>query len=200
MAGLRDRISISQARAQWDRLSARERRFLSTLLSVSALILIGVLGFFVWSGLDEIDDHNAAARQALRDIAEHREELLEGRSRIQKQEIRVSRTPVALAGLLDAAAKESQIAQIEEQTTRPPVPRGKKYVEKGMDLKIRHVTLLALARFLKKLETGPTLIVVDRLLIRSRYNEHDQLDAEIGVLTFEHAPEAPRKADKGDKT
>ena len=195
---------ISQVRAQWDRYSVRERRLISSLIGLGVAMVTLLLGYFVWSGLTDMEDHNAAARQALKDIAEHREEFVEARRRMQSQEVRVSRTPVQPSSLLDAAAKEAGIAQIDEQTDRPPAPRGKKYVEKGTDLKIRRVDLLALAKFLRKLESGPNLVVSDRLLVRARYNEHDQLDVEIGVMTFERAPEAPRKpgaaAGKADKT
>jgi len=195
MARLSDKIA--QVRAQWDRYSVRERRLISSLIAVGVTMVTLLLSYFVWSGLTDIDDHNAAARQALKDIAEHREDFVDARRRINQQEVRVSRTPVQLSSLLDAAAKEAGISQIDEQTERPPAPRGKKYVEKGIDLKIRRVDLLGLAKFLRRIETGPNLVLVDRLLVRTRYNEHNQLDVEIGVMTFERVPEAPRKADVG---
>src|SRR5262245_32254022 len=105
MAGIRE--MTAQMRAQWDRLSARERRLISSLASVFALMLTLLLGYFVWSGLTDIEDHNAAARQALRDIAQHREEFLDARRRMTSQEVRVSRTPVQLSSLLDNAAREA---------------------------------------------------------------------------------------------
>jgi type II secretory pathway component PulM len=201
MAKLTDKIA--QMRAQWDRLSARERQMLAGLGGVAALMLTLLCGYFVWSGLSEIDEHNTQARQLLKDIAQHREEFLEARVRAQSQEVRISRTPVALGTLLDAAAIEAGV-KLDEQNDRTPVPRGKKYLEKGVDVKIRRVDLQSLTRLLKKLETGPNLVVVDRLLLRARYNEHDQLDVEMGVTTFERAPEGPRKPggapEKADKT
>src|SRR5579884_1281876 len=159
---------ISQMRAQWDRLSVRERRMLSTLAGVVVGFMVLVLGYFVWSGLADIQDHNEAARQALKDIAQHRDEFLEARRRQTSQEVRISRTPVQLSSILDAAAGDAGI-KIDETNDRPPVPHGKKYIEKGTDLKIHRVDLQSLTRFLHKLETGPNLVYVDRIYVRTRY-------------------------------
>ena len=194
MTRLRDKIS--QMRAQWDRLTARERRMVSTLVGVFGALIVLLCGWFVWSGLSDLEDHNAAARQALKDIAQHRDEFLEARRRMSAQEVRVSRTPVQLSSLLYAAAGDAGV-KIDESNERPATPRGKKYLEKGIDLKIRRVDLQSLARFLKRVETGPNLVMVDRLRISARYNEHDQLDVEVGIMTFEHAPETPHKGPAG---
>jgi hypothetical protein len=190
---------IAQFRAQWDRLSPRERRMLTTMFGVIALFVVGLFGYFVWSGLGDIDDHNDAVRQALKDIEQHRDEFIEARRRMTSQEVRVSRTPMQLSTVLEAAAGESGI-KIDESNDRTPAPRGKRFIEKGIDLKIRRADLQSLTKFLKKIETGPNLVVVDRLLIRSRYNEHEQLDVEVGVMTFEHAPQAAPGKTNGPTT
>src|SRR5262244_2122751 len=128
MAGLRDKIA--QIRAQWDRLTVRERRLISSLAGVGGLMLTLLLGYFVWASLSDIEDHNTAARQALKDIAQHRDEFLDARRRMTSQEVRVSRTPVALASLLEAAANDAGV-KLDETNERQAAPRGKKYLEKG---------------------------------------------------------------------
>jgi hypothetical protein len=187
----------AQIRAQWDRLSPRERRMLSTLLAVGAGLVVLLFGYFVWSGLSDIEDHNAAARQALKDIEQHRDEFIEARRRMTSQEVRVSRTPMQLSSLLESAATDAGFKIDEISNERTPVPRGKKFIEKGIDVKIRRVDLLGLTKFLRKLETGPNLVIVDRLVVRTRYNEHDQLDVEVGVMTFEHAAQTSPKGAPG---
>src|SRR5215467_10992740 len=116
MARLSDKIA--QVRAQWDRYSVRERRLISSLIAVGVAMVTLLLGYFVWSGLSDMEDHNTAARQALKDIAEHRDEFVEARRRVNSLEVRVPRTPIQLSSLLDAAAKEAGINQIDEQTER----------------------------------------------------------------------------------
>src|SRR5262249_30989182 len=103
MAPLRERIA--RLRAWWEGLSARERRMLGTLAGVFSGIFVLLVGFFIWSGLSERADHNQAVRDVLREIAQHREEFVEARRRMASQEVRVSRTPVQLSSLLEAAAK-----------------------------------------------------------------------------------------------
>src|SRR5262249_55897014 len=98
---------VSQMRAQWDRLSTRERRMVSTLAGVFGTFLTLLLGYFVWSGLADLQDHNEAARQALKDIAQHRDEFLDARRRMTSQEVRVSRTPIQLTAILEAAAADA---------------------------------------------------------------------------------------------
>src|SRR5947209_7450002 len=88
---------IDQGRAQWDRLSIRERRMLSTLVGAVGAFIVLLVGYFVWSGLSDIQDHNDLAREALKDIAQHRDEFVEASRRMASQEVRVSRTPVALS-------------------------------------------------------------------------------------------------------
>jgi hypothetical protein len=195
---------LQQMRASWDRLTLRERRMVSTLAGVFGALIVVLLGYFVWSGLGDIADHNEAARQALKDIAQHREDFREARNRMTSLEVRVSRTPVQLSSLLETAANESGV-KIDESNDRTPAPRGKKYIEKGVDVKIRHTDLQSLTKFLRKIETGPNLVVVDTLHVRTRLSaEHDQLEVELGIMTFEHAPEAPKKPaggnGKADKT
>src|SRR5438309_6697015 len=107
MARMSDKIA--QVRAQWDRYSVRERRLISSMIAVGVAMVTLLLGYFVWSGLTDMEDHNAAARQALKDIAEHRDDFAVARRRVQSQEVRVSPTPVQLSSLLDAAAKEAGI-------------------------------------------------------------------------------------------
>src|SRR5262249_41554294 len=158
---------VSQMRAQWDRLSTRERRLVSTLAGVFGLFITLLLGYFVWVGLAGIQDHHEAARQALKDIAQHRDEFLEARRRMTSQEVRVSRTPVQLTSILDAASKEAGV-NIDETNDRPPAPRGKKYIEKGVDVKIRKTDLQSLTKFLRRIESGPNLIVFDHIYVRTR--------------------------------
>jgi type II secretory pathway component PulM len=194
---------FSRITARWERLSTRERSLITGLVGVFALMLSGAFVYVVWSSLSEIDQHNAATRQALKDIAQNREAFLENRRRMAAQETRIGSQPVQLSSMIEQAATDADV-KIDESNERTPTPRGKKFVEKGMDVKIRKVPLDKLAKFMRRIETGPHLVTVDRLLIRTRYNEHDQLDVELGVSTYEHAPEAPKKPgageNKADKT
>ena len=177
---------VSQGKAEWGRLSLREKRLVLTLGGVGSAMVGLIVLYFVWSGFSKIDEWNASCREALRKLVENREAFLEAKSRMASQEVRVSRTPLELSSLVEAAAKEAGI-EIAETTERAPAQRGKRYVEKGIDLKLRNVDLQHITAFLKRIETGTQLLLTDRLYLKTRYNEHDKFDiVEVGVLTFEH--------------
>jgi type II secretory pathway component PulM len=195
--------SLSQVRAQWDRLSARERRLLSALGACLVACVVISIGWLIADGLRQIEERNADMRQALKDISAHRDEFIRAKMDNSSKERKVPEAGkgLALQGYLEAAAKDLDVT-IPEMNERPPQPRGKNYVEKSVDIKLRGVNLQQLAEFMKKTETGsPTVVVVvSRLYVRTRFNQHDQLDVEMTVSTFERgAPEKPKGPGKGKR-
>ena len=136
-------------------------------------------------------------REALVAIDKNRESFMVARRLATQQETRISRTPLQLSTMVEAAARDAGITA-NEISDQPVQPQGKKYVQKGVEVKFRQVDLVALSKFMKKMETGANLVYVQRLNIKSRFGEHSKLDAEIVISTFEHAPDvAPKKGKPG---
>jgi len=195
---------IAQIRAQWDRLSSRERRLMSFLGGCLVACLVITIGWLITDGLRTIEERNADMRQALKDIATHRDEFVRARSETNTKERMIPKEAPPLQGYLEAAAKDLDIT-IPEMNERPPQARGKHFIEKSVDIKLRGVGLLQLAEMMKKVETGSSnVVVISRLYIRTRFNQHDQLDAEMTVSTFERGtlekPKGPGKGTRGEKT
>jgi type II secretory pathway component PulM len=183
---------VRGAVARWERLGPRERRMLVALLGVATALAGFLVAFVIYDGLASLEERNDQARQALVTLGEQRDAFLSARRRAAQQEVRIPKQPLALASLLEAAATEAGI-QIPDQAERPPTPRGKKYVEKGVTIKLRKVDLAQLSKFMQKIETGPNLVVVNKLRISTRFNQHDELDVEMNVSGYEHAaPVAPK--------
>jgi general secretion pathway protein M len=192
------RERLQALRDRWERLSSRERAMVSALGVTFVIMVTLILGFFITDGLATLDERNADMRQALRDLETRREPYLRERAKTAQLEARIGRTPVQLQGYLEAAAKEAGV-EIPESNERPAVPAGKRYVERAVDLHLRQVKLDALVKFLRKIESGPNnLVMVTSLSIRTRDDKHEDLDVELTVSTFEHAPEKREK--KGDKS
>ena len=178
--------SLAQVKAQWERLSVRERRLLSTLgVCILACVVISI-GWLIADGLRNIEERNADMRQALKDIATHREEFLQARQANDNRTRQVPQTAPPLQGYLEAAAKELDVT-IPEMNERPPQPRSKNLIEKSVDIKLRGVNLQQLAELMRKVETGSqtSIVVISRLYVRTRFNQHAQLDAEMTVSTFD---------------
>lgn len=191
---------MQRLRDRWERLSSRERTMVSALGVTFVLMVTLIVGFFITDGLSTFDERNSDMRQALRDLDTHRDSYLRAKNKLQQLEARVGKNSIQLNSYLEAAAKESGIV-IPESNERPPTPAGKHYVEKAVELRLRQVKIDALGKFLKKIETGPNLVVVTALNIKTRDDKHQDLDVELTVSTYEHATEKKDKPkEKGDKS
>lgn len=197
---------VAQMRAQWERLSLRERRLLTLFGGVFIALVVFSIGYVIADGLRTIDVRNRDMRQALKDMSAHREEFLRAKAESGAWERKIPKEGQGqpLQGYLEAAAKELDIT-IPEMNERPAQARGKHFQEKSVDIKLRGLNLLQLAEFMRKVETtSQNVVVVSRLFVRTRFNQHDQLDVEMTVSTFERGspekPKGPGKAPRGEKT
>jgi general secretion pathway protein M len=187
---------------EWERLSPR-RKSLVTWLAVAIVIVSIALGALLsMNSISDLEDGNAAIREALAAIAKHHDEYLDAKARNAVQEARIGDAPPQLAGDLEAAAHAENI-QIAESSERPTVPAGRRYLEHDTDIKIQRTDLQSLTNFLKRVETGPRLIFFTRLAIRHRYSSEDadKLDVELTATAFEkvHEDKTKKKGDGQDK-
>ena len=79
------------------------------------------------------------------------------------------------------------------------MPAGHNYTERSVELSFRQVKLESLTAFLKKLETGPQLVVVTALSVKTRDDRHIELDVTMTVSTYERSNDKA-KGGKKDKT
>jgi type II secretory pathway component PulM len=188
---------INDLRGRWERLSDRERRMVGGLgLAVVAVVVLGI-GVSIANGLSDLEDTNADMRTALHDIESQRDAFLHAKAKTAQLEVRIGHGQVQLQGFLETAAKDAGV-EIAETSERQPAAAGKKYTERAVDLRLRKVGIDALAKFLRKIETGPNLVVVTALDVRTRDDKHEDLEVEMTVSTYEHASDTkgPRKKDK----
>ena len=197
---------VAQMRAQWERLSLRERRMLTLLGGLFIALVVFGVGWVIADGLSTIDTRNRDMRQALKDMANHREEIIRAKTEGDRWKMKIPEEGKAqpLQGFLEAAAKELDIT-IPEMNERPAQARGKLFQERSVELKLRGLNLQQLAEFMTKIETtSQDVVVVSRLFVRTRFNQHDTLDVEMSVSTFERGspekPKTPGKPPRGEKT
>jgi hypothetical protein len=187
----------NDVRGRWERLSDRERRMVGGLgLAVVAVAVLGI-GFSIANGLSDLEDTNADMRQALHDIDSQRDAFQHAKMKNAQLEVRIGHSQVQLQGYLEQAAKDAGV-EIAETSERQPAAAGKKYTERAVDLRLRKVGIDSLAKFLRKIETGPNLVMVTALNVRSRDDKHEDLEVEMTVSTYEHASDTkgPHKKDK----
>ena len=192
---------------EWGRLGPREKRWVTVLAAAVATVAVALFVIFKLNDISDLQEGNAAIRDALSAISKHRDEYLEAKARNSVQEARIGDAPPQLAGDLEAAARAENV-QIAESSERPTVPAGRRYVEHDTDLKIRETDLLSLTNFLRRVETGPRLIFFTRLALKHPYAaDQGKLDVEATATAFERVHEDKTKKkpagqgqDKQDKT
>lgn len=187
------RRPLAYATAEWNRMAARERKLISILAGAVVTLVLLLAGYLIVDSLQEISTSNQDAREALDEIAKHRDDYLDAKSRMVSQEARIGVEPPQLAADLEAAGKLAGIESIPETADRPPAPAGKRYLEHSLDVKLRKVGLKELATFLSKVETNPRLIAITRLQIRRSFGEGDKLDVEFTATAYERVKEDRRK-------
>jgi general secretion pathway protein M len=189
---------------EWGRLGPREKRWVTVLAAAVATVAVALFVIFKLNDISDLEEGNAAIRDALTAISKHRDEYLDAKARNSVQEARIGDAPPQLAGDLEAAARAENI-QIAESSERPTVPAGRRYVEHDTDLKIREADLQSLTNFLRRVETGPRLIFFTRLALKHPYAaDPGKLDVEATATAFERLHEdktkkKPAGQDKQDK-
>jgi general secretion pathway protein M len=182
--------------SEWNRMAPRERRLVTALVGSVIAFAVLVTGFIVIGNLSDIKQNNEDTREALADIAKHRDAFLEARERMREQDVRIGPEGPQFAADLEEAAREVSI-QIPETNEQPAVPVGKRYLEHKVDVKLRQVDLPSLSKFLAHLENGRRLILVNTLRVRKHFSEGDKLDVELTAVAYEKVKETTRKKAKG---
>ena len=186
------RRPVTYVTSEWNRMAPRERRLVTALVGAVVAFAVLVTGFLIVDSLHSIDQYNDETREALANIAKHRDEYLEAKARMVAQEVRIGNEPPQFAADLEEAAREVNI-QIPETNEHPAVPVGKRYLEHQVDVKLRQLDLQSLTKFLAKLETGRRLIVITQLRLRKHFSEGNKLDVELTATAYERVKEAPKK-------
>lgn len=165
------------------RLSPRERLMVGGLALTFLLGIVVLVSYLIQSSLDEMEENNQAIRQALRDLEEHKDAYTMQRKRLAALEVRMSRTPLELNRFVETAASAVGIS-ISESGEIAPVTSGK-YLQRGVEIKLQKVSIEQLSKFLKELEGSPQIVQITRLSVNTRWNQHQDLDVEMSISTFE---------------
>jgi type II secretory pathway component PulM len=178
---------LDDLKASLRRLSPREKQLLGGLSAVVFLGIVVLIGYFVLSGLEEIELTNTDIRKALRDIEKNKDSFLQQRKRLAALEVRMSRTPLELNRFIETAASAVGVSITESGEVAPV--QGERYIERGMEVKLRKVSIEQLAKLMKELEGSPHIVQITRLSVTPRFNQHQDLDVEMVVSTFERRTE-----------
>jgi general secretion pathway protein M len=177
-------------------INARERRLLTVLAFVGAVVLILLVPFGLEMLVRSEASENEEMRQALSDVQEARSRVREGQAKKDAILARYARKAPALAGYLEKQA-HTQKLEVPDSTPLPDVPHGKRYVEHGTSIHLKKTGMLALAKFLESIEQSGFPVTVSRLSVRKRSAEPDSYDVEVGVSSYDRSEPSPAPAASG---
>ena len=182
--------ALQRVREYFDGLSPRERTLLLTLGVVIGLLIVLAGAYAIYDRIDTLEETNETMHRALRDIEKKRGPYLAARALAAQLESRIGQSPLQLSGFLEQISKETNI-EIRETNPRTPEPIGKKYIQQSVDLRISKVALEPLLKFMRRLETYQSnLVLVTQLSIRARDDKHQDFEVDMTVSTYENAPKA----------
>jgi general secretion pathway protein M len=168
------------------RLTARERRMITILATVVALVLfVGLpagLEAAVVSRKSDVTD----LRAALDAVRAARAQIRERQSKKDSIALRYVKRAPALAGFIEELAKAQKL-EVTDSVDRPEVPHGKKFSERSTTIHLKKSGMLAIAKFLESIETSGYPVIVSRLDLRRRAGEPDSYDVEVGVSAYDRA-------------
>lgn len=186
--------ALQRVREYLDGLSPRERTLLTSLGVVVGLLLVVGCAYTIYDRIDTLEENNEAMHRALRDIEKKRGPYLAARALAAQLDSRIGQSPLQLSGFLEQISKETGI-EIRETNPRTPEAVGKKYIQQSVDLRISKVALEPLLKFMRRLETYQSnLVLVTQLSIRSRDDKHQDFEVDMTVSTYENAPKVVAKA------
>lgn len=185
---------IDDLRGSFSRLSTRERLMIGGLALSLVVGLVVVVGYIILSGLEEIEENNAAMRVAIRELERNRDCYMVQRRRTAQLEVRMSR-PIELNRFVETAASAVGVS-ITESGEIKPVTIGR-YTQRGVEVKLRKVTIDQLAKLMRELEGSPSIVQITRLNVNTRWNQHKDLDVELVISTFERRKR--ERSSPGDK-
>lgn len=189
---------IDDLKSSLERLSSRERLMIGGLGIAVVVGLIVVVGYIILSGLEELEENNAAMRVALVDLDQNRECYMVQRQRNAQLEVRIRPTPLELNRFVETVAATVGVS-ISESGEVNPVEIDQ-FTQRGVEIKLRKVTIEQLAKLLKELEGSPHIVQITRLNVNTRWNQNKDLDVELVVTTYERSkPKEPGPRNKKGK-
>ncbi|HLK37123.1 MAG TPA: hypothetical protein VKU41_10265 [Polyangiaceae bacterium] len=176
-------------------MSARERKLLSIMGFVGAIVLVLAVPFGMEAIVHSQRSDNDDLRQALADVQDARVRVRERQAKKDAIAARYGRKAPSLAGYLEQTARQQKL-EVTESTPLPDVPHGKRYVEHGTNVHLKKTGMLPFARFLEAIEKSGYPLAVTRLNVRKRSGENDAYDVEVGVSSYDRVEAPPAGSPK----
>src|SRR5262245_51906954 len=181
-----------------EQLEPRERQLIGIMVGVLAVLLLGGLVVGVPAPLSSMRGKHAAIRETIEAIQQGRTKVAQREKEKKELVQRYSNATPPLASFLEKAAAQAGL-EIPESQDRALVPHGKRYDERSTKIVLRKVGMLAVVKFMEKIEQAGHPVSIGRLNIRKRGTEQDSYDVEMILRAFDRKPDDKEKDKDKDK-
>jgi type II secretory pathway component PulM len=189
--------ALSTVRGAFAGLSPREKRLLIALSAVFVVLVF--MGFWLWSKrrLDAIDNERADMVEALRFIQRSRPRIAARNQRRDAMLARYRTRAPALTSYVEEQAHAANV-QVAEAQDRPPTPAGPRFTQRSVSIRLRQVSLEALADFFERLDGASFPVAISSVRIRRRFGEANKYDIDdLVITTWDRTAEGIRTAAPG---
>jgi general secretion pathway protein M len=169
-------------------LSAREQRLAQILAVVAAALLLLGLPVGLESYVASQRSSNGELRDALDNVQASRAQMRISAAKRDAVQQRYARKAGELGGWLEQQARKQKL-EVTDSVDRPPLPIGKRYIERSTTIHLKKAGLYAISKFMESIEQSGTPVALNRLNIRKRTGEQDSYDVELGVSAYDRVAE-----------
>lgn len=167
-------------------LSQRDQR---VLIAAGAFLLLVILYLGVDSvlqGYDKLEGKIATKREEVEKITRLREQYMEAHKQLTdiKEKLDQMEKGFSVLSFIEDLANKENIRENVGSMKPKKIPLNDSYDENIVELKIDNVSLSELVDFVYKIENSGHLLKVKRLLIKTRYDNHDLLNVTLQVTTY----------------
>lgn len=196
MAPVLDRIADS-----FSRMSARERLLLSGLGSALAVLLMALVSYLIFDGLDARRTTNSRIRNVLERLDKNRARLAASRTEDARMDVRLDRKPPSLQSHIEGIAKRFEV-EVKDYKPGKDKELGlhKNVLERSVTISLYDITLDKLTKFLNAVESGGFVILTKELQVTPRSTDHGRLDvSKIEIAAYERIEATVKKTEKSRK-
>jgi len=165
-------------------LNTREQRLAQILAVVAAALLLLGLPVGLESYVAAKRSGNSELRDVLDNVQASRVSMRASQAKREAVTARYARKAPELAGYLEQMARKQKL-EVTDSVDRPPLPIGKRYIERSTTIHLKKAGLYNISKFMESLEQPGTPIAVNRLNLRRRTGEQDSYDVELGVSAYD---------------
>lgn len=174
--------ALSTLRGALAGLSPSEKRLLMLLGVVMAVLAFA--GLYYWSSIElaRIESERVETYNALRDIRAARPRIAARNARRDALLARYHTKAPPLTSFVEEQAHQAHV-QVAEAQDRPQTPSGRRFMERSLSIRLRHVSLQALAEFMDRIDAAEFPVAIRSVRIHRRFGEPNAYDVDDMVIT-----------------